>query len=425
MTRATNATPHVGGVALHQTLITELPRLTAELTRHLARTLPDYARLPAEQLHGDVQAAVRSTLRMLAEILRTGRPPSEEHLEFVRSSAARRAEEGLPLDAVINAYHVGAAACLDSLTREAGGEDLRDVVALQRAMFHHLGQITAAVAAGYLDERSAEHSEYHAARDSLLSALLEGGDPSPHAARAGISLPAAYVALALTVSPHPDEQRPHTDPAIAARRKLRRLRAELDRRVGRGALLRLTADQGLALVPVPHEREDPEDPDGWPRLTGLVAGLADACGAPIVAGAQPCAPPGVPAAARLAHELRDLALIAGRPPGVYRLADLFLEHQLSRPGPAQNHLAALLAPVAQREDLLATLRAFLGSGLNRRRTATLLGVHPNTVDYRLGRVCALTGQDTSAGTGLLVLRAAVLAHDTAGRRGTGEEAAEA
>ncbi|WP_059008236.1 PucR family transcriptional regulator [Streptomyces specialis] len=408
MTSTSDATPRFGGTALHRRLITNLAGLTTHVTRHLPDALPDYAKLPAEQLDGDVRRVVESTIRMLAEILRTGEPPSPEHMAEVRASAAKRAEEGVPIDAVIAAYHVGARACLDVLSPAAETTDLRDVFALQRVMLDHLGRITAAVAAGYLDEHAAEQGEHSAARDSLLSALLAGTDPEPHAARAGITLPATYLVLALAVGPHPDERCQGVDASIAARRKVRRLRAELDRRVGRDALLRLTSEKGLVLVPHRAAHHAPQ-PDDWQRLNELVAGVSGAAGAEIVAGAQPCAPAGVPAAAELAGELREVALTCGRPGGVYRVADLALEYQLGRPGPARDHLTDLLAPVAERPDLLKTLRVFLATDLNRRRTATLLGVHPNTVDYRLGRISSLTGIDTTSSAALLTLCAGVIA----------------
>ncbi|MGK5529777.1 PucR family transcriptional regulator [Streptomyces sp. URMC 129] len=412
MTSDSDAAPRTGGAALPRRLIADLSRLTSEVTGQVTAALPAYARLPAEQIDGDVRRVVEATLRALAEALRTGEPPSPDYLARIRASAAKRAEEGMPIEAVISAYHVGARACLDALFPAAGTTDAREAFAVQRLMLDHLGHIAAAVSAGYLDEHDAEQDEHSAARHALLAALLDGTDPDAHAARAGIVLPVTYLVLAVAVGPHPDERTRGVDASIAARRKVRRLREELDRRVGRGALLRLTADEGLALVPhrTPHHAFGPDD---WDWLTGLVTGLAGASGAGIVAGVQPCAPSGVPAAARLARELRDVALTCRRPGGVYRLADLALEYQLSRPGPALDHLVALLEPVRERPDLLHTLRVFLDSDLNRRRTATRLGVHPNTVDYRLGRISALTGLDTAGSADLLTLCAAVIGLDAA------------
>ncbi|MEV6973207.1 helix-turn-helix domain-containing protein [Kitasatospora sp. NPDC093806] len=94
---------------------------------------------------------------------------------------------------------------------------------------------------------------------------------------------------------------------------------------------------------------------------------------------------------------------------------MLLECQLSRPGPARDGLAALLAPLAGRPELLETLRAFQAGGFDRRRAAALPRVHPNTVDYRLRKATALTGLDPARGGDLSMLRAAPAAFDAAAR----------
>jgi DNA-binding PucR family transcriptional regulator len=110
--------------------------------------------------------------------------------------------------------------------------------------------------------------------------------------------------------------------------------------------------------------------------------------------AAECAPPqGVPAAARLVEEVLEVVRVFEQPPGGYRLADVLLEYQLTRSSQATALLAGLLDPLLDNPDLLRTLTAYLDTGLDRRRTAELLHVHPNTVDYRLRRVVVLTGLD--------------------------------
>ncbi|MET9341736.1 helix-turn-helix domain-containing protein [Nonomuraea sp. NPDC003804] len=63
------------------------------------------------------------------------------------------------------------------------------------------------------------------------------------------------------------------------------------------------------------------------------------------------------------------------------------------PPAATADLAALLAPLDAHPELLLTLETHLRHGRSRRATADALHLHPNTVDYRLRRVAALTGLD--------------------------------
>ena len=110
-----------------------------------------------------------------------------------------------------------------------------------------------------------------------------------------------------------------------------------------------------------------------------------------------------------ATEVRRVAQLCGRSPGVYRLDDLLLEYQLTRPGPALTRLAEALHPLVEKPVLRKTLDAYLNLDLDRRRTARALHVHPNTVDYRLRKIGALTSLDATRAADIPLLRAALAA----------------
>jgi sugar diacid utilization regulator len=131
-----------------------------------------------------------------------------------------------------------------------------------------------------------------------------------------------------------------------------------------------------------------------------------AAGAPVRAAAA-CADVGggLAAASARARDVLRLASKLGRPPGLNHLRDVLLEYQLTHPSDARAELAALLDPLQRNPDLLLTLDAYLAEDLDRRRTAAALHVHPNTLDYRLKRIVALTGLEPTT-TGGLQLRAA-------------------
>jgi hypothetical protein len=110
-----------------------------------------------------------------------------------------------------------------------------------------------------------------------------------------------------------------------------------------------------------------------------------------------------------ACELLDLLVELGRPAGLYRLDDLALEYQLTRPTASRDHMAALLDPLRSQPHLLATLRCLVGNEFDRRRTAAELNLHVNTVDYRLKRIRVMTGCDPCHPAGVWRLRAALIA----------------
>ncbi|RKT11918.1 PucR-like helix-turn-helix protein [Streptomyces sp. 1114.5] len=420
--------PVIGGRPADQRLLGGVRELAEAVVTALLDRVPVYRSLPREQLTGELTRDTERRIRALAHTVRTGLPAPAEEFTAVREAAARRAEEGLPLDAVLLAHHLGLEVCWEFVTRHAQDGDAAELLVLNRLLLDQLGQATTAAGAGYLDGRRPAADRRCAARQSLLTALLAGTPADEAAARAGLRLPAGYAVLCLSVADHPDEHSPEVDPVVAARRKLRRLGAELDHRTRQSALTALTSSGGLVLVPFGPSPSSCSSPDPaptptpasasaeyptaaapWPQLAATLAAAGRAAGTPVLAGAAAAVPAEVPDAAALAYEVLDVARAFGRPPGLHRLEDVLLEYQLTRPSRARSRLAALLEPLAGAGELLTTLRTHLAGGLNRRHTADALHLHPNTVDYRLRRIAVLTGLDPTHPADVLRITAALAA----------------
>lgn len=397
---------------MHRRLTLAVHDLASAVIDRLVKEVPVYASLPAEEIRGDVARTVKRSIRTFAAALRDGTLPTPAELAGLREAAAVRAEEGVPLDAVVAAYHVGAQECVDHILASAEPADLPAVFVAQRLLMRYLQAVTSAIVVGYVQGHQSMLGERHDARQALMSALLDGGSAREAAERAGIPLPGRYLVLSIAVGPCPDERTPGVDRLVAARRKVRRLRVELERLTGGTMLSSLSVDGGLVLIPgdAPPGALSAEDRR---RLSAMVEQAERICGADLVVGAVAADPGAVPQAARLAAEVRQVATVCGRGPGVYVLSDVLVEYQLTRPGPAREELAARLRPLADRPDLLGTLRAYLAWGRDRRRTAAALRVHPNTVDYRVRRIAALIGLDPGEDTDLPTIHAALMAHDAA------------
>ncbi|MDX8055739.1 helix-turn-helix domain-containing protein [Lentzea sp. BCCO 10_0798] len=373
----------IGGRPLAARLVAEMPSYVRQVIASLVERVPAYAQLPAEELAGDIYRVTEHALRAFAAVLASGELPSSDELRFLRESAARRAEEGVPIDVVLTAYHVGIQVVWETLVPEARPEEVSDVLALNALALRYLQLVTPVVSAGYLDERQTMFDDERSARATLLTGLLAGT----------VEAPGPYVVLALDVPPHPDELLAGVDAAVASRRKLRRLRTELERHSREPVLSSLTPDGGLALLPgedLPLER--------------IVADVARASGVSLTVAAVAAPPSGVAAAAVLAREV--LLVARGSGPGLYRLTDVLLEYQLSRPSAALEPLAAIVSPLT--DELVQTLEVYLRRG-SRRPAASELHVHPNTVDYRLRRVAELTGLDPTRIEHVTLLTAALAA----------------
>jgi PucR C-terminal helix-turn-helix domain len=371
-----------------------VPALTRRAVARLRSELPVYAQLPAEELSGDIADIVQRTLRLYADAIERRRPASEAELGRQRESAAQRAEEGVPLDAILTAYHLGTAMCWEEVAAGAVPGDLPDLQELFGLTLAVQRQLSSAVSGAYLQARQILDGEEHRGRHALMAALLAGEPP------AGPGAAALYVAATLVLDPHPDESAPGARAAIASRRKVRRVRTVLDEYAE--PLTALDSAGGTVLLPVAAAPP-------WPDLCGLVSRAGRAAGTPVTAAAEVVEPAAIPAAVARNGEVVALVRRTGRPPGLYRLADVLLDYQLTRPSEALPALAALLEPLAGRPDLLDTLESYVSHALDRRTTAASLHVHPNTVDYRLRRITVLTGLHPGRPADLQYLNAALLA----------------
>ncbi|MGC4948294.1 PucR family transcriptional regulator [Streptomyces sp. DT224] len=396
-----------------------VPALTTRVVARLLSDLPVYAQLPHEEIAGDIADIVQHNLRLFADVLEHRRAATDGELAQQRDSAAQRAEEGVPLDAILTAYQVGVAMCWEETAQDAGPGDLPAVLEIMDRILVLQQQLTSAVSGAYLEARQILDSQEHGGRHALMAALLTGEDLDGFTRRTGLRPAARYLTMTLALAPHPDEmgagspQGSGAGPApgsgagagVAARRKIRRVRTALDRFAGTPALTALDASGGTVLLPV----AEPPPWEGPGGLSGLIAEATRAAGVPVTAAAETASPDGVPAAVARNAEIVDLVARTGRAPGLYRLADVLLEYQLSRPSEALRGLAGLLSPLDAKPELLHTLETYLGHGLDRRAAAAALHVHPNTVDYRIRRIDRLTGLSPARPADLQHLSAALVA----------------
>ncbi|MFF1923372.1 PucR family transcriptional regulator [Streptomyces sp. NPDC058221] len=383
------------------------PALTARVVARLLSDLPVYAELPHEEIAGDIADIVQHNLRLFADVVEHRRPATDAELAQQRDSAAQRAEEGVPLDAILTAYQVGIGMCWQETARDADGADLPAVLEIVDRIMVLQQQLTSAVSGAYLEARQILDSQEHGGRHALMAALLAGESLELFTQRTGLRPAAGYLTMTLALAPHRDEvsQGPGPGAGVAARRKIRRIRTALDRFAGTPALTALDASGGTVLLPV----AEPPPWSGPGGLCELIAEATRAAGVPVTAAAETAEPAAVPAAVARNAEIVALVGRTGRPPGLYRLADVLLEYQLSRPSEALHGLARLLRPLEAKPELLHTLETYLEHGLDRRAAAAALHVHPNTVDYRIRRIDRLTGLSPARPADLQHLSAALVA----------------
>jgi sugar diacid utilization regulator len=366
-----------------------LPELTRAAVDRCAAEIPFYRALPRELLDGEVHRAFTETTRLIARTLREERTPNTAELTEIIDWSARRAADGLPLDAAIAAYLVASMTEFELLSGEADAPEMR------RYAIHtlrYLASVLPAVALAHLHEHQQIEGQRRDLRRDLVSALLSGEPAAELAEQSGVALAPGYLVVLLRLAPG----------GAGARSTIRRVQSVLDAHQQADVLAALTVDGGTALLPTA--------PDALARLPALLARIGDATARPVTAAvAEAATLDAVPEALGEAEEVADLARRLRLPPGLYRLDDVLLEYQLTRPGRALTRLAAKLDPLAANPVLMETARSFVRHGHNRSRTSAELRIHRNTLDYRLGRIAKLTGLDLSAPEGVRLLDAAMTA----------------
>ncbi|MEV6361004.1 PucR family transcriptional regulator [Nocardia asteroides] len=373
--------------------------LSRQMVGHFVANVAPCGTLPGDAISGDVTTITRICLEFAVSMLDGRDIPSK--MQRLQDAASGWAREGVPIDTIHHSIAEGFKIGLDLVVANASVKDYDNLVDGVKMVMEMLDTITSQVSLAYVRELRGVVSEHHTAVHTLTSALLGGHSTSTMARECGIAIAETYAVLALAIPPHREEANPALDSQVVARRKLRRVQAELAKRCGDSALSLLSVDGGTVLIPA-----DTFDREG---LAALVAQLSQAAQVGITAALVETSTTGVPDAADQAHELLDMVQRLEVTSGLYRFDELALEYQLTRPGPGREFLGSLLDPLDQYPELLETLQRHIANNLNRQRTARVLHVHTNTVDYRLKRIGQLTGFDPTQPSGLWYLRSALVA----------------
>ncbi len=355
-----------------------LPRLAEEVIATIGREVDDYRRPLEGDFGRNVRGGVEFALGRFLDLFGDAeREPGGNRNVYVQLGRGEF-REGRSLDALLNAYRLGARVSWRRFV-EAGREadvDPDVLFGLGEAIFAYIDGLSAESTEGYADAQSEAAGERARERRHLVRSLLHV--PPPDAAvvreaarRAGWELPEALAALVL---PGQDAD------ALASR-------------LGTGTIAAQHDGVVVALVP---------DPDAPRRRAQLESALG---GEPAALGPTVGWPDAAASAARAQLALRVLRPARGASATAPATAGLVVadDHLATLVVNADPRLAADLAatalaplatlPARPREKLTATLSAWLDHRGRVEEVATALGVHPQTVRYRVNQLRELLDLD--------------------------------
>ncbi|MGW6725589.1 PucR family transcriptional regulator [Nocardia sp. NPDC055029] len=348
------------------------------------RTASEAAGLPEQYVKAEYAPTISTCARVLLDAMSAERSLGRTDIaRAIAPLAERHAEHRLPLPALLELVHATARAAVSGATALATTPEQRSELAdIEQRLLEVTGHIVIIAAESYSVVERETFGRDQGARRELLAALLSGSPAQGHAAKAGISLAGSYTVLAIDL----DATAAPDVPELVARRREQVIARCLDDLSTSTVLFQFDGGTGIALL-----ADTAIAPDRFDQLAERLRSTLDA--RPYLGLLPGVALEEIPSAVADARELALFARLRGRPPACYRLDDLLLELQITRPGRAKQRLIELLEPVAGHPHLIAALQAHLQHGADRQAAARELFVHPNTFTYRLNRITELTGLD--------------------------------
>jgi hypothetical protein len=387
--------PHVRTVIreVATAVIAELPAFADRLVERAAVEEKTFYARDDWMAPADMRQSFTDNARS-ALLLMSGGHEARDWMAAPLATGRRRAEQGVPLEAVLHLFRLGTELLWDMLltaARRRSPDELAEFVDGVMVLWQATDRVSMAMVEGYRSREIQLRTRANRRRERLLGVLVEGRgvDPAVAAdAEAGLGLPVhgRYVVVLVVgdlaaedVAPVPELAAEGVRVAVAPYR---------DRVVWLLELGGVAPGRAAGLLtPHLHHRAG---------MSGEVSGLAEIGIAYRLAElALQTQPPEVPGLAVLDDRLPE-ALVAASPRLARRLADRALGRVLELED-------------EERQVLLETLRAWFHAGRSATRAGELLYCHRNTVLNRLRKLEQLTGASLEDDRHQLCCRLALMA----------------
>jgi PucR-like helix-turn-helix protein/diguanylate cyclase with GGDEF domain len=362
-------------VELCEIVTKEVPEVVPGIITRIRAASPDYAGVPRE----DHEKHVSEQFRGLLDGLAARRPPTTAQTEAARELGRQRARQGVRVEEMIGAYHVGYREMWNVLLARADAHDPQLTVRLVRLVdlvWTWIRLISSASADAYAEVLRSQHAVQITLAHRFLEILHAGEEASGEA---------AHLAHALAFDPDEHFQAVCFGLPAPSETGLDQLRQRLGRLPGT-VHLATRGSYGVVLCQAtPADTVTATVREALPGL-GIGVGLRRRG----LAGAE----------SSIVDAQRALAVAGGE--DVVLFAEEWLPATLLTDRRRLEPLLRLGADVAAAHPHLA--RAVLGyaeNGFSVTATARKLNLHPNTVKYRLDRWTQLTGWDPRVLRGLL------------------------
>jgi hypothetical protein len=406
MLRVSMLSPHTDstpGAQIARRLLDSIDDLSEQVVREIETIQPFYVdgvHVTKEQLRKFSHDNVTAILHQLAcdGPLKTG---------VARATGQAKAEQGVPVDAVLRAYRIGGRVVLARLVEAAGEEPVPGVVDLASNLWGLIDQYSDALAEAYHSTAEELTRRDDDTRRLLLAAILDGKQDTARVFDSARSLGLPPSGTFLVVFAEASRSSAADAPLSVPSSKFSAL--------GVRAHWLVDLDGMAGLLVLPSTRVEPK------VLTVLGESAINRIGvSPVFTH---------PHRSHEALTQAKLALMCG-PPGTTTLTkyqDVPIQLLLVRQPDASRQLAEqvlgpiLALPARERDNYLDTLAAWYECGGSTTGAAEALHYHRNTVQYRLRHIQEITGRALSTPIEVAQLYVALEALRLNGRTPVGAE----
>jgi sugar diacid utilization regulator len=363
---------------------------------------------------GDERAAMRAQMRkfcsahvrLFLDVAATGRSVEVAEMPFMPEP--RWVEEGVSLEDVLQAFRLGHRCVWDAILASAGQDATGAQAALElaRPSMDYIDVVSSAVAYAYLQAQQSVTADRDRSRHELLNAILEDRFPLSGVLRAqaiadGLEPPVPYVVAVAAV----DRGASH-----AQQQQIARAIQDRVAKVCSGVLLVTRADE-LVFLLAPRGADLQQLRD---VLRSSVRRLSEDRNIAVALGMSTSAI-GLEVA-RLAYREAQRALSWALPgPAIVALPFVSVfDYLVASADDTARHIPSLADPLFGEPAIgfaRDTLQSYFDSHLNVRKAAERLGIHANTMHYRLRRIAEITGCDLRDFNSLVELLIAIRLHE--------------
>lgn len=334
--------------------------------------------VPPEDLAASIECNLEALLLGVAE----RRPPTPGEIEQRSMLGRRRANQDVPIDALLQAYHVGYRDLWRRFLLDADAESAAMLPEVATTLWEWTHRVTDGIGKAHAEATRQLAARTAGARHRFLELLLGGGHHSDEA---------GTLSRSLGFDPDGSFQGTVVCEFAPEGTLIPRLRADL----GRFGGVHQAIPHGPRLVVVSQAHDQ----------DAIEAALTDRFPASVIGVGL--ARTGLPGA-HLSVGDAELAADAADAAGVHTFAETWPWAVLARERERLEPLLATARDVAaEQESFATTVELFGASGFSITATARKLHIHPNTVSYRLDRWQELTGWNPRHFAGLLHSMAAL------------------